>query len=47
MFVESHDQLASYIRNIRVKINTFEILVRELEQEGVDKGMILTSILTL
>lgn len=45
MFVESHDQLASYITNRRVKINTLEILVRELEHEGVDKSMILTLIL--
>jgi len=38
--------LASYITNTRVKIYTFEILVRELEHEGVDnKNMILTLIL--
>jgi alpha-N-acetylglucosamine transferase len=45
MFVESRDQLASYITNRRVKMNTFEILVRELEHEGVDKSMILTMVL--
>jgi alpha-N-acetylglucosamine transferase len=43
--VESHDQLASYITKRRMKINTFEILVQELEREGVDKSMILTLIL--
>jgi SOS response regulatory protein OraA/RecX len=45
MFVESCDQLASYITNRRVKTKTFEILVRELEHEGVDKSMILTMVL--
>ena len=40
VFVESRDQLASYITNVTVKIKTFEILVRELEREGVDKSIL-------